>query len=1093
MAEYINVEKPFLEKLRQIRWEVYDNGAGGIPEDPNDSFRASFNEVILKDIFKASIYKLNPWITEDQFKYCFDKITVHGNKDLLTVNKNIFDLLLKGITLPGKNKLTGIENPTVHLIDFANYKNNSFIAINQFRVDTPNRAKKFIIPDIVCFVNGMPIVVIECKDLYSPGPLSESFRQISRYSNQREDYFSSEEGEEKLFHTNLFSVITHGLEARFGTICSDFDYYLKWVDIFPEEYQTIPPDNTISIEPNSQRQEVLILGMFNHEILIDILKNFTLYIQLKSGLDIKIICRYQQYRAVRKMVDRLKTGTDFKERSGVIWHTQGSGKSLTMAFLVRKMRSSFDLKDYKILMVVDRIDLEDQLLETAELVERTNKIETKKDLVTLESDTNNLNMVMLHKFNKNQTITSETLLMLGVIPKYEEYPLINNSERILILVDEAHRSQGNDMGKNLFLAFPNATRIGFTGTPLITERHKKQTAERFYQLKDQYIDTYKMNNAVADGATVDIKYIGKKTSDKIKDKEVFDLEYEHTFKNRTDAEKQEIHKRYGTMVAFLESKERVKEISADILNHYINEILPNGFKAQVVVSSIIAAVRYKIVLNNLIAERLKLEEEKIGEEKNETLISRLRILKAHAIVSDTGTNEEEYITSARKDANDEDAINNFKKDFNTNDPEKRLTGIGFLCVCDKLLTGFDAPIEQVMYLDKNLREHDLLQAIARVNRTKKGKTHGLVVDYFGITKNLNLALGIYTDQEANDNQATLEEFKEYFKDINDEIPELELRYNKIIQFYETNGILDFEDFLQQKTASNREIKLVEEVIELVADLKLRAEFDVLVKNFFDRLDLLFSEADTQRKFWIPAKRIGYLLWRIQYHYKDTPLDIGWASEKVRRLIDKHLESMGIKQNVDEVSIFSDDFPIKINSLYGNSKSKASAMEHALRGHIKVNLQNSDPALYQKIKDRIDALIKKYQNNWDQLVVELEELRKEAAAGRSETELKVPIYQAPFFELICMACENDEQNSKESELILLSNEVMTSIFDSIVISGFWNKPDETLLLKGKIEQKIRFSGIPSIETKDKEITTDILNLTKNNHFEILRSLDEHKRS
>ena len=1085
MAEYINVEKPFLDKLRLIGWEVYDNGAGGVPEDPTESFRTSFKEAILKGKFETAIKKLNPWITNEQFNYCFEKIAEQGHKDLLTANKDIFNLLLKGITLPGINEQTGIDNPTVHLVDFVDYKNNSFIAINQFRVDTPNRAKKCIIPDIVCFVNGMPFVVIECKDLYTPGPLSESFRQIGRYSNQREDFFSSAEGEERLFHTNLFSIITHGLEARFGTICSDFDYFLKWVDIFPEEYQTIPPDITIAIEPDSQRQEVLISGMFNHEILIDILKNFTLFMQLKSGQDIKIICRYQQYRAVRKMVDRLRDGADFKERSGVIWHTQGSGKSLTMAFLVRKMRSSFDLKDYKILMVVDRIDLEDQLTETAELVERTNNIETKQDLVMLESDTNNLNMVMLHKFIENQKITSETLLKLGVIPKYTEFPEINKSEKILIMVDEAHRSQGNDMGKNLFLAFPNATRIGFTGTPLITERHKKQTAERFYQLKDQYIDTYKMNNAVADGATVDIKYIGKKTADQIRDKEVFDLEYEQTFKHRTEEERQEIQKRYGTMVAFLESKARVEEISADIIEHYINEILSNGFKAQVVVSSIIAAVRYKIVLNNLIAERSQIEEGKTGEERDETLIARLKILKAHAIVSGTGTNEEEYITDARKEANEDDAINNFKKDFNTIDPDKKLSGIGILCVCDKLITGFDAPIEQVMYLDKNLREHDLLQAIARVNRTKKGKTHGLVVDYFGITKNLNLALGIYTDQEALENKATLEEFKEYFKDINDEIPELELRYNKIIQFFNNSDIPDFEDFLQQKTSDTREIRLVEEIIELIGDLKLRAEFDVLVKNYFDRLDLLFSEAETQRKYWIPAKRIGYLLWRIQYHYKDSPLDIGWASEKVRRLIDKHLESMGIKQNVDEVSIFSDDFPIKINSLYGNSKSKASAMEHALRGHIKVKLQNSDPALYQKMNDRINALITKYQNNWDQLVVELEELRQEAAAGRSETELKVPIYQAPFFDLIGMACDNDEQNSKEAELIELSNGVMAAIFESIVISDFWSKPDETLTLTGKIEQLIRFSGVPSIETKDKEITSDILKLTKNNHIEILR--------
>lgn len=225
MSEYINVEKPFIDKLRQIGWEVHDNGSGGIPENPTESFRTTFKEVILKEKFETAIKKLNPWITDEQFKYCFDKISDQGHKKLLEANKDIFNLLLKGITLPGKNVLTGIDNPTVHLVDFADYRNNSFITINQFRVDTPNRAKKCIIPDIVCFVNGMPFVVIECKDMYSSGPLSESFRQIERYSNQRDDFFSKDEGEEKLFHTNLFSVITHGLEARFGTICSNFDYF----------------------------------------------------------------------------------------------------------------------------------------------------------------------------------------------------------------------------------------------------------------------------------------------------------------------------------------------------------------------------------------------------------------------------------------------------------------------------------------------------------------------------------------------------------------------------------------------------------------------------------------------------------------------------------------------------------------------------------------------------------------------------------------------------------------------------------------------------------------------------------------------------
>jgi len=570
MSEYINVERPFLDKLRQIGWTVYDRGVG-IPGNPQDSFRTSFKEVVLKEFFEAKIKELNGWITDDQIKYCFERITNQGNLKLPEANKAIHTMLVKGITLPGKNEKTGQENPTVSLINFVDHTQNSYIAINQFRVDTPNTAKQFIIPDIVCFVNGLPLVIVECKDLYVAEPLSDAFTQIRRYSNQRDDYYSSNEGEERLFQTNLFSVITYGTEARFGSISAEFDYYFKWTDIFPEIYKTITP------EPDSHRQEVMIHGMFNHEILVDILKNFTLYTQTKSGVEIKILCRYQQYRAVRKMIDRLRNGQDWRKRSGVIWHTQGNGKSLTMAFLVKKMRSSFDLKDYKILMVVDRIDLEKQLVETADIIEKTNQVENRQELVMLANDTADLNIVMLHKFGVNQQITTESLIRTGIIPKFETFQEINKAEKILILIDEAHRSQGGDMGDNLFMAFPNATRFGFTGTPLITERHKIKTSERFCQPINEYIDTYKMNNAVIDKATVDIKYIGKCTLDDIKDKEIFDLEYEDIFKQRTELERQEIQKRYGTMIAYLETKERVAENSKDILDHYISEILPNGW------------------------------------------------------------------------------------------------------------------------------------------------------------------------------------------------------------------------------------------------------------------------------------------------------------------------------------------------------------------------------------------------------------------------------------------------------------------------------------------------------------------------------------
>jgi type I restriction enzyme R subunit len=438
----------------------------------------------------------------------------------------------------------------------------------------------------------------------------------------------------------------------------------------------------------------------------------------------------------------------------------------------------------------------------------------EKVLAELGDDTADLNIVMVHKFGVNQDLSTETLFRLGVVPRFETFDELSKSEKVLILVDEAHRSQNGDMSNNLFMAFPKATRIGFTGTPLITPRHKVTTAERFFQRNGEYIDTYKMNNAVADRATVDIKYIGKSTANEISDKEVFDMEYEEIFKLRTEEERQEIQRRYGGMIEYLESMNRVKPNARDIMEHYVSEILSNGFKAMLVASSITGVVRYKVELEKLIPEFLATEQAKTDEDRNDELIKWLEILKVRAVVSMQSNNEPAYITEARREGLGKGITDSFKKDFNTKDPGHSETGIGILCVCDRLLTGFDAPIAQVLYMDKNLREHDLLQAIARVNRTKKGKTHGLVVDYFGITKNLNRALGIYTDAEAEECQAELAEFGEYFKDINKEIPELELRYRKIVQFFEANKIAEMDAFLHQ-TIPNRhaEFKIVEEVIE----------------------------------------------------------------------------------------------------------------------------------------------------------------------------------------------------------------------------------------------------------------------------------------
>lgn len=1064
MPEYVNVERPFLDKLRLLGWQVIDQGIG-IPQEPEKSLRNNFKQVILPNLFKQSVRSINKtddgreWLTDRQLDEILFEIQNLSGKTLHEANKAIHRMLLKGTTV-NRNELTGELNPTVRLVDFKNYESNSFVAINQFRILTPGASRQGIIPDIVLFLNGLPVVVVEAKDFDVSEPLSEAFLQVTRYANTRDDDYGVKEGEEKLFYYNVFSIITHGREARVGTISAEFDFYNNWVDIFPEEYKVV------EYPPDEERQEVLIHGMLNKEILIDILKHFTIFMEIKKGVEVKIVARYNQYRAVGKIINNLRTGKNKVEKSGVVWHTQGSGKSLTMVFLIKKIRSCDDLKDYKVIFIVDRIDLEEQLSETAELTdEPIHIIDRKNKLRRLSDDTGDVNMVMIHKFFDENNISAQSLIDAGIVPKFEKFDTINNSDRILLLIDEAHRTQGGDMGDNLFSAFPNAVRIGFTGTPLLTERHEIKTHERF----GRFIDFYKFDKAVKDRATVEIKYIGKVSKDLIDDTEIFDTEFEDMFKQRTQAEREEIQRRYGTFIAYLESKERLAKISKDIIEHYYRDILVNGFKAQVVASSIIAAVRYKYELEITIINKINELKQLSDEERDDERIKQLEFLKVSAIVSSLGNNEPGYVSTARREALDTDAKNNFKKDFNYKvleggQYEKPETGIGIICVCDRLLTGFDAPIEQVMYLDKSLKEHDLFQAIARVNRTKKGKTFGLIVDYFGVTKHLSDALAIYTDSDKD----KLNNFLTVFRDINKEIPVLEARYKRIINLFKDDSLNDIEKFLEQKfTDEVSEFEFAEACIEEAMNIKFRAELLTYTKSFFDSFDLLFNSSAGEN-YWIQAKRLGYILWRIKDRYKDDTMDLKWASDKVRKLIDKHLLSLGIDTKVQQVSILSDEFKNKVDYLNKTPKSKASEMEHAIRWHIKVNL-DKDPTLYRRFKDRLEMILNAYKENWEEITKELSILRDEMKVERKKEE--------PFFDL--MSSFLNQPNETEIEYCkILTEKVLSIIKESALIRNFWNKPAEIRKMEGKLEEEITFSFLNDLKVRAAEISTEIMKLAKN---------------
>src|SRR3989442_962010 len=493
------VEKPFLELLNSLGWETILSVDDANRFVPRLTLRSSFDEVLIEQRLRAALVKLNDWLDEEQVEEAVDEIKRIGlRKGLIEANMGFLDLLLEPTAFKNKRDPQG-KNRSIKIIDFEDPKANDFLAMNQFKVNTPGTIRQCIVPDIVLFVNGLPIGVVECK--YPTGEdvkaMEEGITQLKRYSNTREDVHEKE-GNEKLFHYNQIMVSTTFDEARMGTITSEYDHYLEWKDTYPQQ-----------LNEGWKSQERLILGSLTKDILVDLIRNFTIFMDTHKGKK-KAVARYHQFRAVKRVIRKLLDEKTPDGRSGVVWHTQGSGKSLSMVFLIRKLRTIKELKQFKVVLVTDRTDLQTQLSLTAGIAEKPVIVgDTKKLVDELKTDTSNLVMVMAQKFLKRvkgRALEEE-------LPEYEEFPVLNQSEDLLVLVDEAHRTQSGIFGDNIAFSLPNSSRIAFTGTPLIAEKVKKKTYERF----GGYIDKYGMKESHDDGATLDIRYEGKTVKSKVKD------------------------------------------------------------------------------------------------------------------------------------------------------------------------------------------------------------------------------------------------------------------------------------------------------------------------------------------------------------------------------------------------------------------------------------------------------------------------------------------------------------------------------------------------------------------------------------------------
>jgi len=337
MSEYTEVEQPFLEQLSKLGWTSIDQGSD-IPQDPSKSLRKNFRQWLLPDVFEKAVSAINTtnageeWLTKKQLHDLQDQILRQPNRTLLEANEAIQKLLFKSQV--DINEVTGEQDPVVKLIDFDRPEKNTFHAINQFRIDTLGSVKQFIIPDIVLFINGLPLIVVECKKggATCANPMPEAFEQLQRYMNQRKATKQQglKEGEPKLFHTAMMLIRSCGLEADYGTITSGVEHFFPWKTQWP--LPDIKRDDASADDLNQQQQ--LISGMLNKTNLLSMLRTSTVFMDTDGGLRIKVVCRYQQFRAANKIMERLRNGQNALDKSGVVWHTQGSGKSLTMCLLL---------------------------------------------------------------------------------------------------------------------------------------------------------------------------------------------------------------------------------------------------------------------------------------------------------------------------------------------------------------------------------------------------------------------------------------------------------------------------------------------------------------------------------------------------------------------------------------------------------------------------------------------------------------------------------------------------------------------------------------------------------------------------------------
>jgi type I restriction enzyme R subunit len=999
------VEDPAIELLRSL-------GYTNVLPEALEAERDSLKEVVLTKRLRAALTKLNPWLSDDNVSKAVRAVTTVPSTSLIEASEKLHTTLTMGVALE-QDLGSGKKGQTVRFIDFEDPRANDLLVTRQYRLQG---SKKQIVPDIIIFVNGIPLVVVEAKSpTLGEKWKQEAIEQMLRYQEIGTEY--RELGMPKLFETVQVIVATCGQAAVYGTTTTAPRFYAEWKSAWPRTDAQLERDLGHSPTP----QELLLHGLLTPEALLDVVRNFVVFERDSgTGRIVRKLCRYQQFAAVNKAIERARTAKRPEERGGVVWHTQGSGKSLTMLWLALKLRRDPTHENPMLVIVTDRIDLDQQIADTFVACGYPNptRAESVKHLFELLSGPGGITVLAtVQKFQELSHVADSKTRRVD----RAEIRVLSEAKNIFVMTDEAHRTQYGGLAGNMRTALPNAAFFGFTGTPI--DKQDRSTLSTF----GPYIDTYTIEQAVADGATVPIFYEGRLPELRILGNSL-DAVFDRVFADRTEEEREAIKKKYATEAAIAGAPKRVEAICLDLIDHFTKFIRPNGFKAQVVACSREVAATYKETLDRLNAPQ-------------------------SAIIMSYSNDDTTHL--ARYKTEKEERKTLIERFCRPSDP------LSILVVCDMLLTGFDAPVEQVMYLDTPLKEHTLLQAIARVNRTADKKDYGLVVDYWGVSEALQEALAIFAPADV----------KGALTPKTDELPRLQARHAAALRFFVR--VKDKDD-------------LNACVIALAAE-DVRAEFNDAFRRFAQSLDMMLPDP-TALPYLGDARWLGKIRSAAAARFRDSTLDISDCGAKVKKLIEDAVVAEGIQILVQRVSLFTPEFEEKLQALKSDD-AKASEMEHALKDEIHVKI-DEDPAFYASLRERLEQIIEDRKAKRIDAAKQLElfqALAKDVKSHGEEAQ-KVGLSQTGFAiygllhgggvlkvgEPLAPAYAPKQDEAK----VALSSVLEEALAPQAAIVDWVNRDDVQREMRRLIKRQLRAADYPT--DKVDALAEDIVDLLKRRH-------------